>query len=121
MRFWSEGLGDKELVMALGRAKLDRSGEMIELTGVVDSPAPWEYEVKIQLADWITILRTATSIEACDFIATHVNVGQLLDMTWNISKFVALLTFYRLKQLIGAALLNIVAADEVGSEGPKRP
>ena len=116
MRFWSEGLGDKELVMGLGRAKLDRKGDVISLTGVVDSPAPWEYEVKIQFADWTTILTTATSAQACDFIAAHVKVGPLMGMAWNIAKFVVLLAFYRLARLTGAVPVNIVAV----AGGPKK-
>jgi hypothetical protein len=114
MRFWSEGLGDKELVMGLGRAKLDRKSDVISLTGVVDSPAPWEYEVKIQFADWTTILRTATSAEACDFIANHVRVGALAGMAWNIAKFVILLAFYRVMRLAGAGPVNLVAVDAIG-------
>lgn len=118
MHFWSEGLGDKELVMGLGRAKLDRKGDAISLTGVVDSPAPWEYEVKIHYADWITILRTATSTETCDFIAAHVRIGPLVVMAWNIAKFVVLLAFHRLARLIGAGAVSMVAVDAVG--GPKK-
>lgn len=103
MHFWSEGLGDSELVMGLDRAKLDRKGEFINLTGVVDSPAPWEYEVKVQFEDWLTILRTATSKEACDFIATHMGFGALAAMAWSIMKFIALLATYRFVRLIGLA------------------
>jgi hypothetical protein len=118
MHFWSEGLGDKELVMGLGRAELDRKGDVISLTGIVDSPAPWEYEVKIKFADWITILNTATSIEACDFIAAHVRVGPLVGMARNIAKFVVLLAFYRLARLAGARPMNLLAVDTAG--GPKK-
>lgn len=120
MHFWSEGLGDKELVMGLGRAKLARKGDAISLTGVVDSPAPWEYEVKIQFADWITILRTATSIEACDFIAAHMKVGQLLGMAWNIAKFLLLLAFYRFAGRTGVGSVSIISADAIGSGGSKK-
>ncbi len=103
MHFWSEGLGDSELVMGLDRARLERNGDYVVLTGVVDSPAPWEYEVKVQFDDWITILRTATSKEACDFIASHMGIGAVAAMAWSIVKFVALLATYRFVRLIRLA------------------
>jgi len=103
MRFWSEGLGDSELVMGLGRAKLERTGGFVLLTGVVDSPAPWEYEVKVEFDDWLAILRTATSKEACDFIAGHVSIGALAGMAWSILRFVVLLAAYRSVRLTGLA------------------
>jgi len=103
MHFWSEGLGDSELVMGLDRAKLDRKGEFVNLTGVVDSPAPWEYEVKVQFDDWLAILRTATSKQACDFIASHMGIGQLATMAWSIVKFIALLATYRFLRVVGLA------------------
>ena len=101
MHFWSEGLGDRELVMGLGRAKIERKADMISLTGIVDSPAPWEYEVKIQFADWVTILKTATSRDACDFIAAHVRLRMLARMAWSIVRFVVLLMVYRAARLAG--------------------
>ncbi len=103
MHFWSEGLGDSELVMGLDRAKLERDGNFVVLTGVVDSPAPWEYEVKVQFDDWVTILHTATSKEACDFIASHLGIGALAAMAWSIVKFVVLLATYRFVRLLGLA------------------
>jgi hypothetical protein len=103
MHFWSEGLGDSELVMGLDRAKLDRKGDFVTLTGIVDSPAPWEYEVKVQFDDWITILHTATSKEACDFIAQHMSVGALIGMAWSIVKFISLLAVYRFARVVGLA------------------
>ncbi len=103
MRFWSEGLGDKELVMGLDRAKLDRKGDRMSLTGVVDSPAPWEYEVQMQFEDWSAILRTATSKGACDFLATHVGLGDLVGIVLSIVKFVVLLGWFRAARLMGFA------------------
>ncbi len=100
MRFWSEGLGDSQLVMGLDRAKLARKGDIILLSGIVDEPAPWEYEVKVQFDDWLTILHTATTKEACDFIASHMSLGALAAMAWSIVKFVVLLGFYRVTRLV---------------------
>lgn len=103
MRFWSEGLGDKELVMGLDRAKLDRKGDCMSLNGVVDSPAPWEYEVQMQFEDWSAILRTATSKGACDFLAAHVGVRDLAGIILSIVKFVVLLGWFRAARRMGLA------------------
>jgi hypothetical protein len=122
MHFWSEGLGDSELVMGLDRAKLDRKGEFVILSGVVASPAPWEYEVKVQFDDWIAILNTATSKEACDFIASHMGLGALIAMAWSIVKFVALLAAYRFIHVVGlapASVPRIAALDGSQSERSK--
>jgi hypothetical protein len=101
MRFWSEGLGDQELVMGLDRATLDRKGDCLSLTGVVVSPAPWEYEVQMQSEDWSAILRTATSKGACDFLGTHVSLRDLVGMVLSIVKFVVLLGWFRAARLMG--------------------
>jgi len=122
MHFWSEGLGDSELVMGLDRAKLDRKGEFVNLTGVVDSPAPWEYEVKVQFDDWLTILRTATSEQACDFIASHMSIGQLAAMAWSIVKFIVLLASYSFLRVVGlapSAISQINALEGTRSEQSK--
>lgn len=103
MRFWSEGLGDKELVMGLDRATLDRRGDHMSLTGVVDSPAPWEYEVQMQFEDWSAILRTATSKGACDFLATRVSMRDLAGIVLSIAKFIVLLGWFRVARRLGLA------------------
>ena len=120
MHFWSEGLGDQELVMGLDRAKLERKGDSIALTGIVDSPAPWEYEVKIQIDDWAMILRTATSKEACDFIANNVGIGSLAAMAWSTLKFIVLLAFYRVIRVIGHAPSTIPPTNSLERTRPKK-
>jgi len=103
MRFWSEGLGDSELVIDLERARIDQKGDCVALTGVVTSPAPWEYEVKIAFADWAKILDTATSSETINFVATHMRLAGVAAMGWWIARFVVLLALYRLRLLFGGA------------------
>jgi hypothetical protein len=100
MRFWSEGLGDRELVMSLSKARMERQGDITLLSGVVESPAPWEYEVKIERADWETVLKTAVTPEACGFIARRASFGMLAGMVWSIVSFVALLAWFRTMRLI---------------------
>ena len=118
MRFWSEGLGDRELVMGLSRAQIERKADMISLTGIVDLPAPWEYEVKIGYGDWIRILQTATSRDACDFIARHVGLVMLAQMGWSIAKFVVLLAWYRAARILGR---KAPAAPLIGRSVSEKP
>lgn len=101
MRFWSEGLGDRQLVMNLSKASIKRQDQIMILSGVVDSPAPWEYEVKIQREDWATILETAVSKEACTFIAKRTTLAQLFGMAWSIVLFVTFLAWFRAVHLLG--------------------
>ena len=101
MRFWSEGLGDRELVIALGGSSVERKDDYVVLKGIVVSPAPWEYEVKIQFADWMAILNTATTREACGFIARRVTLAGMASMGLSIVKFIALLGYFRGARLLG--------------------
>ncbi|MFI4976924.1 MAG: hypothetical protein ACHP84_20510 [Caulobacterales bacterium] len=114
MRFWSEGLGDQELVMGLDRARLERKADFMSLTGVVDSPAPWEYEVRMQFDDWSAILKTATSKAACDFLATNVSVRDLVRIVLSIGKFVVLLGWFRATRLMGLAQKSHTIEQSVG-------
>jgi hypothetical protein len=118
MRFWSEGLGDKELVMGLDRAQLERKEDGMSLTGIVDSPAPWEYEVKMQFDDWSAILKTATSKGACDFLATHVSARDLVRIVLSIMKFVVLLGWFRAARLMGLAQRSGMIKQSVGDAAP---
>ena len=101
MRFWSEGLGDRELVITLGGSSVERKDDYVALKGIVVSPAPWEYEVKIKFADWLAILNTATTRDACGFIARRVTLRAIASMGVSIAKFLVLLGYYRLARLMG--------------------
>ncbi len=115
MNFWSEGLGDLELVMGLDRSKLQRQGDHILLTGVVDAPAPWEYEVRVQYDDWLAILRTATRPETGGFIAREVSLGSVADMAVSIVRFVVLLAWHRLLRVTGVSRAGPAAPADVKS------
>jgi len=114
MNFWSQGLGDRELVMGLDRAKSDRRGDVIVLSGVVDSPAPWEYEVKVEYDDWLAILRTATTKEACGFIASKVSLASVASMGASIVKFIGLLAWYRARRVLGLTRAALPAGKAPG-------
>ena len=110
MRFWSEGLGDRELVMGLERAELERKGDLLSLTGVVDSPAPWEYEVKMSVDDWRAILQTAVRPDTCDYIARRFGFAAAVGVVLSIARFVVLLAAFRLARVLGLGRRAVVAA-----------
>lgn len=104
--------------MALDQAGLERKGDCLSLTGIVDSPAPWEYEVQMRFEDWSAILRTAASKGACDFLATHVGLRDLVGIIASIVKFVVLLAGFRAARLIGLAGGPGIVKPSVGDARP---
>jgi hypothetical protein len=62
---------------------------------VVDSPAPWEYEVKMQLEDWLAILHTATRPETGAFIVTAAPLGVMMAMVVSVVRFIVGLAWRR--------------------------
>lgn len=120
MHFWSEGLGDSELIIGLDRAKIDLKGDCVSLTGVVDSPAPWEYEVKIHFADWEKILTTATCRETCDFVVTHMRVKDLASMAWSILKFLVLLAGYRVARVLHVVTVGSGSVSALDGPGTRK-
>lgn len=87
VKFWSEGLGTRDLIMGLDGATVSREEDAVILTGVVEAPADWAYKVTIEAEDWNTILRTATSPQACDFLSRSLRIGTLVVMGWLVSRF----------------------------------
>jgi hypothetical protein len=106
MKFWSEGLGKRDLVMELAEASLDREGEGIILTGTIHQPAEWAYKVTMGRSDWNVVLTTATSAEACTYLSRSVSVAKILSMGIWVVKFILLMGFYRLGSLLGLVDLD---------------
>ena len=101
MRFWSEGLGDRELIINLECASMAAVEDRLELSGVVDAPAPWEYNIKMHVDDWVAILETAARPDTGGFIATRASPAQLVQIFGRLLGFVAMLSFHRLKRMLG--------------------
>lgn len=110
MRFWSDGLGKRDLVMELSDAALNRESEAIILTGTIHQPAEWAYKVTMELGDWTTVLATATSPQACEYLSRSVKVTRILAMGLWVVKFILLMAVYRLGSLVGLVDLGRDAA-----------
>ena len=118
MEYWSEGLGDANMVLGLERAELSQGKEAVILTGVCDAPAPWEYKVTVVYEDWATVLNTATSIEARQFLVNSVPFTTILSMGWYMVKFVALMAAYRFARIVGLSGSNKIPQEPLPSSEP---
>ncbi|MEA1958796.1 MAG: hypothetical protein U9N44_03860 [Chloroflexota bacterium] len=76
MRFWSKGLGDRELIIDLSRGNLtnEPNNEVI-MRGIIAEPVNWNYEVTLFDIDARGILRVAISFQALIYFAK--NIGML--------------------------------------------
>ncbi len=101
MEYWSEGLGDANMVLDLERAELNRGKDSVVLTGICDAPAPWEYKVTVMFEDWTAVLNTATADEARQFLANSVPFTTILCMGWWMVKFVGLMAAFRFARIVG--------------------
>jgi hypothetical protein len=118
MKFWSEGLGKKDLVMELADADLERDGDAIILTGTIHQPAEWAYKVTMELSDWTVVLTTATSAEACTYLSRSVSVARILGMGVWVVKFIVLMGLYRLGSVLGLVDLEHGATRPIPLDKP---
>ncbi len=115
MHYWSEGLGRRQLIINLAKSKLTRKADFLELSGVVDAPAPWEYEIEVEFADWQAILTTATRPETGAFLVQRSSMRELIAIATGLGQFLAVLAWYRMRHLLGFDR-DATAADNAARE-----
>jgi len=73
MRFWSKGLGDRELIIDLSRGNLtnEPNNEVI-MRGIIAEPVKWNYEVTLFDTDVRGILRVALTWQALVFFGKNI-------------------------------------------------
>lgn len=116
MHYWSEGLGRRQLIINLEKSRLDNKGEFLELSGVVDAPAPWEYEIEVEFDDWKAILETAVKRDTGTFLVQRASGGQLLAIIGGLLRFMLMLALYRGLHLLGPGAARWTAAPEVSAD-----
>lgn len=94
MEFWSKGLGTKQLVLSLGKAEYEVGEEEVVLTGVVESPAEWNYRVTMSRQDLLMVLQMATSPELATFLVHSRGRAPLRSLLFHTLKLVARLAVY---------------------------
>lgn len=72
MRFWSKGLGERELVIDLSKGNLTREEGKIFMRGVITEPVAWNYEVTLFAEDMRGILRVMISIPALIYFLKNI-------------------------------------------------
>lgn len=101
MHYWSEGLGRRQLIIDLAKSRLENKSSFLELSGVVDAPAPWEYEIEVEFDDWKAILETAVKRDTGTFLVQRATGGELLAIIGGLLRFILMLALYRSLHLLG--------------------
>jgi len=73
MRFWSKGLGERQLVIDLSTGNLtNEPNNEVVMRGIIVEPVKWNYEVTLFDTDVRGILRVALTSAALIFFAKNI-------------------------------------------------
>ena len=73
MRFWSKGLGDRQLVIDLSHSNISNEpNNEVMIRGIISEPVKWNYEVTLYDIDVRGILRVALTWQALLFFARNI-------------------------------------------------
>lgn len=72
MRFWSKGLGERELVIDLSKGKLTMEDGKVFMRGSITEPVAWNYEITLFKEDVRGILRVALSIQGIIYFMKNI-------------------------------------------------
>jgi hypothetical protein len=73
MRFWSRGLGERELVIDMSRGNLENEKDnTVVMRGVITEPVKWNYEITLFDIDVRGILRIIFTPQALMFFAKNI-------------------------------------------------
>ena len=73
MRFWSKGLGERELVIDLSKGNLTLEEGKVFMRGNVVEPVNWNYEITLFPEDVRGILRVALSIQGIGYFLKNIS------------------------------------------------
>ncbi len=72
MRFWSKGLGERELVIDLSKGNLTWEDGNVFMRGIIKEPVAWKYEVVLFNYDVRGILRVAISVQGIVYFLKNI-------------------------------------------------
>lgn len=72
MRFWSKGLGERELVIDLSKGNLTTEEGKVLMRGTITEPVAWNYEITLFKEDVSGILRVALSIQGIAYFMKNI-------------------------------------------------
>ena len=73
MRFWSKGLGERELVIDLSKGNLTLEEGNVFMRGTIVEPVNWNYEITLFPEDVRGILRVALSIQGISYFMKNIS------------------------------------------------
>ena len=73
MRFWSKGLGERELVIDLSKGNLTLEEGKVYMRGIIVEPVNWNYEITLFSEDVRGILRVALSIQGIGYFMKNIS------------------------------------------------
>ena len=80
MRFWSKGLGERELVIDLSKGNLALEEGKVCMRGIIVEPVTWNYEITLFPEDVRGILRVALSIQGISYFMKNISgVGTFIS------------------------------------------
>lgn len=72
MRFWSKGLGERDLVIDLSKGNLTWEEGNVFMRGVIVEPVSWKYEIVLFNYDVRGILRIALSVQGIVYFLKNI-------------------------------------------------
>ena len=80
MRFWSKGLGDRELDIELDKSNITKEEGKVVLRGVLKAPVTWNYEVTLFNEDVGGVFRVMLSIPGIVYFMKNIaGVGTFIS------------------------------------------
>ena len=80
MRFWSKGLGERELDIELDKSNITKEEGKVVLRGVLRAPVTWNYEVTLFNEDVGGIFRVMLSIPGIVYFLKNIaGVGTFIS------------------------------------------
>jgi hypothetical protein len=80
MRFWSKGLGERELEIDLSKGILTLEEGKVFMRGIIVKPVNWNYEVTLFPEDVRGILRVALSVRGISYFMKNIaGVGTFIS------------------------------------------
>jgi hypothetical protein len=80
MRFWSKGLGERELDIELDKSNITKEEGKVVLRGILKAPVSWNYEVTLFNEDVGGIFRVMLSIPGIVYFLKNIaGVGTFIS------------------------------------------
>lgn len=87
MRFWSKGLGKRNLSMDCGRETVRIDGSTMTLSGRVRPPLGWAYTITMDEDDWLDFVALSLHPAIVRYLMRRSRIGLALKAAWHLTLF----------------------------------